>query len=80
MNPRDTILGEYVNTEPILLQQENDDPVMMTTIEDFTVENLQHRVKPLNLDYEVGDADPEDEFLCNDSSSDDEATDDEEPY
>ncbi|XP_010507175.1 PREDICTED: uncharacterized protein LOC104783757 [Camelina sativa] len=79
VNPRGNISGEYVNSsETTLLQTENDDAVLMTTIEDIVLDNLEEEVNPINLDYGVEDVEPEDEFLCNLSSSDDEEPDDEE--
>lgn len=78
VNPRGNISGEYENKEPTLLQTENDDAVLMTTIEDIVVDNLQEEgVNPINLDYDVGDAEPVDEFRCNLSSSDEELEDEE---
>lgn len=79
VNPRENISGEYENKEPTLLQTENDDAVLMTTIEDIVVEHLEEGANLINLDYDVGDAEPEDEFRCNLSSSDDEESDDEQP-
>ncbi|KAL0877862.1 hypothetical protein Bca101_027568 [Brassica carinata] len=72
VNPRRIIFGEYEDKDPVTLQQENDDAVMMTTVEDLEVEHLVHaRVEPINIDIDVGDAEPEDEFQCNLSDSDD---------
>ncbi|XP_010462917.1 PREDICTED: uncharacterized protein LOC104743549 [Camelina sativa] len=80
VNPRGNISREYENNEPALLQTETDDVVLITTIEDLIVNNLVEEANQVNLDYEVGDADPEDEFLCNLSSSDDEEEEDEDTY
>lgn len=81
VNPRGNISGSYENNdEPTLLQTENDDAVMITTIEDLVVDNLVEEENPINLDYDIEDADPEDEFSCNLSSSDDEEEEYEEPY
>jgi len=52
----------------------------MTTIEDLVLDNLTEDCNPITLDYDVGDADPKDRFLCNLSSSDDEEQEDEEQY
>lgn len=73
VNPRRLIVaGEYEDVASITLQQENDDAVMMTTVEDLQFEHLVHaRKEPINLDFEVGDGEPNDEFRCNLSSSDD---------
>ncbi|KAL0731821.1 hypothetical protein Bca4012_027915 [Brassica carinata] len=74
------ILGEYEDKEPTLLQQDNDDAVLMTTIEDLAVDYLSYaRREPINLDIDVEDAEPEDEFQCNQSSSDDDGEDGETP-
>ncbi|XP_010476476.1 PREDICTED: uncharacterized protein LOC104755719 [Camelina sativa] len=79
VNPRGNIAGEYENKEPTLLQTENDDAVLVTTIEDLVFDNLEEINEPINLDYDVEDAEPEDEFQCNLSSSDDEVDEDEDP-
>ena len=82
MNPRGIISGEYEDNEPTVLQQDNDDAVLMTTIEDIPVDHLLHaRGEPINLDIDVEDAEPEDEFQCNlsSTSSDDEGEDGETP-
>ena len=72
VNPRGIISGEYEDKESTLLQQDNDDAVLMTTIEDLAVEHLSHvRREPINLDIDVEDEESEDEFQCNKSSSDD---------
>ncbi|WZY99740.1 hypothetical protein YC2023_072069 [Brassica napus] len=73
VNPRRLIVaGEYEDVASITLQQENDDAVLMTTVEDLQFEHLVHaRKEPINLDFEVGDGEPNDEFRCNLSSSDD---------
>lgn len=72
VNPRRLIIaGEYEDAVP-MLQQENDDAVLMTTVEDLEFEHLVHvREEPINLDFEVADGEPNDEFQCNLSSSDD---------
>jgi len=82
VNPRRIISGEYEDKEPTLLQQENDDAVLMTTIEELAVDHLVHaRVQPINLDIDVEDVEPQDEFQCNvSSSSSDDDEDGEEPY
>ncbi|XP_048591404.1 uncharacterized protein LOC125576096 [Brassica napus] len=81
VNPRRIISGEYEDKEPTLLQQENDDAVLMTTIEELAVDHLVHaRVQPINLDIDVEDVEPEDEFQCNVSSSSSDDGDGEEPY
>ncbi|KAG2322926.1 hypothetical protein Bca52824_016139 [Brassica carinata] len=81
VNPRGIISGEYEDKERTLLQQENDDAVLMTTIEDLAVDHLVHaRVQPINLDIDVEDAEPEDEFQCNRSSSSGDDEDGEVPY
>ena len=80
VNPRGIISGEYEDKEPTLLQQDNDDAVLMTTIEDLAVDYLSYaRREPINLDNDVEDAEPEDEFQCNQSSSDDDGEDGETP-
>lgn len=72
VNPRRIISGEYTE-EPTLLQQENDDAVLMTTIEDLAVDHLVYdRTEPIDLDVNVEDAERDDEFQCNISSSSDE--------
>ena len=73
VNPRILIVaGEYEDVALIMVQQENDDAVLMTTVEDLQFEHLVHaRKEPINLDFEVGDGEPNDEFRCNLSSSDD---------
>ncbi|KAG2266804.1 hypothetical protein Bca52824_073883 [Brassica carinata] len=72
VNPRGIISGEYEDKESTLLQQDNDDAVLMTTIEDLAVDHLSHvRREPINLDIDVEDEESEDEFQCNKSSSDD---------
>ena len=72
VNPRRIISGEYEDKESTLLQQDNDDAVLMTTIEDFAVDHLSHvRREPINLDIDVEDEESEDEFQCNKSSDDD---------
>nr|AAF79675.1 F9C16.30 [Arabidopsis thaliana] len=70
VNPRENISGEYENNDPTLLQTENDDAVLLTTIENLVLENPVESLNPIILDYDVGDAEPEDEFRCNLSSSD----------
>ena len=81
VNPKRIISGEYKDKEPTLLQQENDDVVLMTTIEDIAVDHLvRARVQPINLDTDVEDAEPEDELQCNVSSSSDDDEDGEVPY
>ena len=77
VNPRGNISGEYENKDQTLLQTENDDDVLMTTVEDLVVDNLVQSLNPINLDYDVGDAEPEDEFRCNLSSSDEDLEDEE---
>ena len=62
------------------MQTENDDAVLITTIEDLVLNNLTINRNPINLDLDAGDVDPEDEFRCNLSSSDDEEQEDEEQY
>ena len=42
VNPRKIISEEYEDEKPTLLQQENDDDVLMTTIEDLAVEHFKH--------------------------------------
>ena len=79
VNPRGNLLGEYENKDPTLLQTENDDGVLLTTVEDIVLDNLTEDLNPIILDCDVGDADPEDEFQCNLSSSDDEEEEDGEP-
>ncbi|CAN7014649.1 unnamed protein product, partial [Brassica oleracea var. botrytis] len=72
VNPRGIISGEYEDKESTLLQQDNDDAVLMTTIEDLAVDHLSHvRREPINLDIDVEDEESEDEFQCNKSSDDD---------
>ncbi|CAL9233574.1 unnamed protein product, partial [Arabidopsis halleri] len=51
VNPRGNISGEYENKDPTLLQTENDDCVLMTTIEDLVLDNLVEELNPINLDY-----------------------------
>ncbi|XP_020870151.1 uncharacterized protein LOC110225251 [Arabidopsis lyrata subsp. lyrata] len=81
VNPRGNISGEYeTNDDPTLLQTENDDGVLLTTIEDIVLDNRVEDFDPIILDYDVGDAEPEDEFQCNLSSSDDDETWSEERY
>ena len=70
VNPRGNISGEYENNDPTLFQTEIDDAVLLTTIEDLVLENPVEGLNPIILDYDVGDAEPEDEFRCNLSSSD----------
>jgi len=70
VNPRGNISGEYENNDPTLLQTENDDAVLLTTIENLVLKNPVESLNPIILDYDVGDAEPEDEFRCNLSSSD----------
>ena len=79
VNPRGNLLGEYENKDPTLLQTENDDGVLLTTVEDIVLDNLTEDLNPIILDRNVGDADPEDESQCNLSSSDDEEEEDGEP-
>lgn len=56
MNPRKIISEEYEDEKPTLLQQENDDDVLMTTIEDLAVEHFKHAWgEPINLDIDVED-------------------------
>ncbi|CAA7034268.1 unnamed protein product [Microthlaspi erraticum] len=70
VNPRANILGNYKDKEPTLLQQENDDDVS-TTNEDIIIDSLVIREHPTEeIDFDVGDAQGEDEFQCNISSSD----------
>ena len=85
VNPRGIISGEYEDKESTLLQQDNDDAVLMTTIEDLAVDHLSNvRREPINLDIDVEDEDEEseDEFQCNLSSSsyDDDDDDRETPF
>ena len=77
VNPRGNISGEYENNDPTLLQTENDDDVLLTTIEDLVLETPVANLNPIILDYDVGDAEPEDEFRCNLSSSDEDEVEDE---
>ena len=66
MNPRRIIFGEYEDKDPVTLQQENDDAVLMTTVEDLEVDHLVHAPgEPINIDFDVADAEPNDEFRCN---------------
>jgi len=51
------------------LQTENDEAVLLTTIEDLVIDNPVESLNPIILDYNVGDAEQEDEFRCNLSSS-----------
>ena len=79
VNPKRIISGEYEDKEP--LQQENDDAVLMTTIEDIAVDHLvRAQVQPIHLDTDVEDAEPEDELQCNISSFSDYDEDGEVPY
>lgn len=59
------------------MQTENDDAVLMTTIEDLVVDYLVETLNPIDLDYHVEDAEPEDESRCNLSSSDEDPEDEE---
>ena len=43
VNPKRIISGEYEDKEPTLLQQENDDAILMTTIEDIAVDHRQYQ-------------------------------------
>jgi len=49
------ILGEYENKDQ-MLQTENVDFVLMTTIEDLVLDNLTENRNPINLNLDVGDA------------------------
>ncbi|XP_056843150.1 uncharacterized protein LOC130495698 [Raphanus sativus] len=73
VNPRRLIIpGEYEDVASVTLQQENYDAVSLTTIENLEFEHLAHdREEPINLDFEVADGEPNDEFQCNLSSPDD---------
>ena len=77
VNPRGNISGQYENTDPTLLQTEDDEAVLQTTIEDLVIDYPVADVTPIILDYDIGDAEPEDEFRCNLSSSDEEEIEDE---
>jgi len=52
------------------LQTENDDAVLLPTIEDLVLENQVESLNPIILDYDTGDAESENKFRCNLSSSD----------
>ena len=52
-----------------MLQTEDDEAVLQTTIEDLVIDYPVGDVTPIILDYDIGDAEPEDEFRCNLSSS-----------
>ncbi|PIK34118.1 putative transposon protein [Apostichopus japonicus] len=71
VNPRSNILGKYKNKDEIgLLQQENDEDVMH--VQEIEVDRLVDTVNHTEeIDFDVGDAELEDEFQCNISSSDD---------
>jgi len=62
------------------LQTENDEVVLLTTIEDLVLDNPVESLNSIILDYDVGDAESEDEFRCNLSSSDDDEIEDDEEY
>lgn len=62
------------------MQTENDEAVLLTTIEDLVLDNPVESLNPIILDYDVGDAEPEDEFRCNLSSSDDDEIEDDEEF
>lgn len=75
VNPRQAVEGKFV-----LLQQTVDEEPS-DTIEEIIVDNLADRNHPAgNIDFEIGDADPEDEFHCNLSSSEDDYNDPEDDY
>jgi len=50
---------------------------LLTTIEDLVLENPVSNLNPIILDYDVGDAEQEDEVRCNLSSSDEDEVEDE---
>lgn len=78
VNPRANIYGNYKSKEPTLLQQETDDDAMVTTIEEIVVDHLADKRNLFEeIDFDAGDAEVEDEFQCNLSSSDDEDGDEE---
>ena len=77
VNPRGNISGQYENTDPTLLQTEDDEAVLQTTIEDLVIDYPVADVTPIILDYDIGDAEPEDEFRRNLSSSDEDEIEDE---
>ena len=59
------------------MQTEYDEAILLTTIEDIVLDNPVEGLKPIILDHDVGDAEPEDEFRCNLSSSDEDELGDE---
>lgn len=69
VNTRNRVQGKYNDTDLVILQQTDDDRLTETVPEidvDILVDE-RHPVEP--IDFEIGDSDPEDEFLCNLSSS-----------
>ena len=60
-----------------MLQTEDDEAVLQTTIEDLVIDYPVGDVTPIILDYDIGDAEPEDEFRYNLSSSDEDEIEDE---
>ena len=59
------------------MQTEDDEAVLQTTIEDLVIDYPVAGVTPIILDYDIGDAEPEDEFRYNLSSLDEDEIEDE---
>ena len=60
----ETFLENMKTMIQLFCKHENDDDVLLTTIEDLVLETPVANLNPIILDYDVGDAEPEDEFRC----------------
>ncbi|KAG7536908.1 hypothetical protein ISN44_As13g008310 [Arabidopsis suecica] len=72
VNPRNVIQGNFSDTDLVILQQTVDDATP-TIVEEVIVDTLvdgNHQDE--HIDFDIEDAEPEDEFLCNLSTSEDE--------
>ncbi|KAG7588661.1 hypothetical protein ISN44_As07g009810 [Arabidopsis suecica] len=72
VNPRNVIQRKFSDTDLVILQQTVDDATP-TIVEEVIVDTLvdgNHQDE--HIDFDIEDAEPEDEFLCNLSTSEDE--------
>lgn len=69
VNPRNIVQGSFNEKELVVLQQTSDDR-MTASIEEIVVDTLiDENHEGEAIDFEIEDSEPEDEFQCNLSSS-----------
>lgn len=71
VNPRNRVQGKFNEKELVILQQTDNDG-MTFTVEEINVDCLVDGKHPIeNIDFEIKDGEPEDEFQCSLSSLED---------